>query len=118
LGRVLRIPGWTKIIDLIEKPSDDTVGRDIKAYRKIRKLLRHACGLAGVNDIRPHQFRHAISEAARARDLPMAEHQKLLGHRDFETTNRYYIHASAEAQVAVVNDAISSIRKAATGKVR
>jgi len=117
---LIALPDWEKVRDLID-PLPDTppvteAKRDAAAYHQIRRLLHHVCRMANVAYIRPHRFRHAISEAARKRGMSPEDRKKLLGHRDYRTTIEYYTHTSADSQIAVVDDIVSSVLK--VGKTR
>ena len=73
--------------------------------RTLHRLEKHA-GIAGV--IRAHRFRDTLAKTILDNGYPLSTVQKLLGHSDIRTTERYYAHFSSEQQ-RIMDEAMASL---------
>jgi site-specific recombinase XerD len=73
--------------------------------RTLHRLEKHA-GVAGV--IRAHRFRDTLAKTILDNGYPLSTVQKLLGHTDIRTTERYYAHFSSEQQ-RIMDEAMGSL---------
>lgn len=53
------------------------------------KVVKKAGKAAGVEDVHPHQFRHAYVSHLLAENVPLADVSALVGHKDISTTGLY-----------------------------
>ena len=73
--------------------------------RTLHRLEKHA-GIAGV--IRAHRFRDTLAKTILDNGYALSTVQKVLGHNDIRTTEKYYAHFSSEQQ-RIMDDAMSSL---------
>jgi len=63
--------------------------------------VKRACSVAGVRQsIHPHSFRHGLGTRARQAGYDIAVVQKLLGHKDMRSTERYFKATKSEIEAA------------------
>jgi len=63
--------------------------------------LKKACVKAGVRQsIHPHSFRHGLGTRARQAGYDIAVVQRLLGHKDMKSTERYFKATKSEVETA------------------
>jgi integrase len=115
LARLLQLQ-WTNLYELVDPyPADlpyTEAKREVGAYYRVRKALQKVCDSVGVEFVRFHKFRHALSVAALADGKTVEERQRLLGHANYDTTNKYYTHTEADSQIATQDSIIARVRKA------
>jgi len=58
-------------------------------YRWVQKRLHELGDAAGVKDVSPHRLRHTFATRLINQGVPITVIQKLLGHNDLNTTQRY-----------------------------
>lgn len=63
------------------------------------KVVKKAGKAAGIEDVHPHQFRHAYVSHLLAENVPLADVSELVGHRDVSTT-ALYAHPTKGRDVA------------------
>lgn len=89
-------------------------GKKLKSLQstwlKVRKL-------AGLEDVRLHDLRHSFASDAIMDGTPLEVVGKMLGHRNYRTTQRY-AHIADKALREAVNRTSKSIARAARGKAR
>lgn len=69
---------------------------DLTHYR-VNFLFRAACDRIGRNDVTPHTLRHAFASGLVRAGVDLPTVQRLLGHRSLQMTQRYAVHAPANA---------------------
>ena len=89
-----RADGWLILVRRTERREGD--GRMDRGYvRQMLRRLAHDAGLPGevVARMHPHVLRHSAATLMHADGVPLAEIQRVLGHADIRTTQRYIHHA-------------------------
>ena len=77
-------------------------------WRRVREL-------AGLGDVRLHDFRHSVASDAIMNGVPLEVVGKMLGHRNYHTTQRY-AHIADTVLRDAVNKTSQTIARAARGK--
>ncbi len=104
LDNLSRVPGWSILRDAFD-PTPPQIEADDRqhynaAYHEVRKALHSVCSTAGVSYVRPHRYRHAVSNDMMQTGSNLIDVQEALGHADSRTTDRFYLHSSAERQIS------------------
>jgi integrase len=76
---------------------------------KVTRRFQEACAEASVTIITFHELRHTFATQMAAQGVPLRKLQEWLGHADIKTTQIYMHYAPDEHEVAMVNDAFSSV---------
>ena len=64
--------------------------------------VKRACSAAGVRgSIHPHSFRHGMGTRARQAGYDIAVVQRILGHKDMRSTERYFKSTKSELEAAI-----------------
>jgi integrase len=104
LGNLARTPGWHTLRDSFDPlppgPEPTERQRYDAAYHEVRKTLHAVCAAAGVDYVRPHRYRHAVSNDMMQTGSNLIDVQEALGHADSRTTDHFYLHSSAERQIS------------------
>lgn len=69
---------------------------DLTSHR-VNTLFRRSCDQIGRRDIWPHVLRHAFASGLVRAGVDLPTVQRLLGHRSLQMTQRYAVHAPADA---------------------
>lgn len=81
------------------------VGNPITTGRA-RRIVSALAKRAGIDrHVTPHQFRHGLATTLIEQERPLDEVQRILGHGDVSTTQRFYVKTSAER----IREAIESV---------
>lgn len=117
-GRSLTLPISDAVIDLLNAvpryPSIDYVflnAKTLKPYVSIYASWNTARELAGLKDVRMHDLRHSFASFLVNNGRSLYEVQKLLGHSQITTTQRY-AHLSHDTLRDAANIATSVVRLA------
>jgi site-specific recombinase XerD len=86
--------------------SGSTLETQCGSWRRSLHRLEKYAGIAGV--IRAHRFRDTLAKTILDNGYPLSTVQKLLGHTDIRTTERYYAHFSSEQQ-RIMDEAMASL---------
>jgi len=86
--------------------SGSTLDTQCGSWRRTLRRLEKYAGIAGV--IRAHRFRDTLAKTILDNGYPLSTVQKLLGHSDIRTTERYYAHFSSEQQ-RIMDEAMASL---------
>lgn len=86
--------------------SGSTLDTQCGSWRRTLRRLEKYAGIAGV--IRAHRFRDTLAKTILDNGYPLSSVQKLLGHSDIRTTERYYAHFSSEQQ-RIMDEAMASL---------
>jgi integrase len=78
---------------------------------------RRVRALAGLDDVRLHDLRHSVASDAIMDGVPLEIVGKMLGHRNYHTTQRY-AHIADTVLRDAVNKTSKTIARAASGKPR
>jgi len=113
LAQLIRKPGWNVLRDVFDTSAPDVTDRQryAAAYHEVRKTLRSVCVAAGVDYVRPHRYRHAVAGDLVRAGGSIIDAQKALGHADSRTTDKFYLHSSAEQQIALKDRAANLHRR-------
>lgn len=65
--------------------------------QRVNWLFRRACDQIGRKDVWPHVLRHAFASGLVRAGVDLPTVQRLLGHRSLQMTQRYAVHAPANA---------------------
>ncbi len=74
-------------------PADPVSPGPLGNYVRAIKAFRHACKLAGISGLVPHDLRHTFAVHAVQNGVPLPRLQKLLGHATPAMVMRYAAHA-------------------------
>lgn len=75
------------------------IARKPEPIKKFRRSFAHACKEAGIADFRFHDLRHTAASWMRQNGVPIEVVQKVLGHKDIQTTMKYaHLHDDEKAQ--------------------
>ncbi len=104
LGNLSHVSGWSILRDAFD-PTPPQIEADDRqhynaAYHEVRKALHSVCSAAGVSYVRPHRYRHAVSNDMMQTGSNLIDVQEALGHADSRTTDHFYLHSSAERQIS------------------
>lgn len=90
-----KLPNLLKQGDLLENPWIIPNWKTGKPFKSIFNSWDTVRKIAGLADLRIHDLRHSFASALVNQGVPIYDVQKLLGHQDIKTTQRY-AHFSAE----------------------
>jgi integrase len=83
--------------------------------RSLNVTWRRVRELAGLGDVRLHDLRHSVASDAIMNGVPLEVVGKMLGHRNYHTTQRY-AHIADTVLRDAVNKTSQTIARAAKGK--
>lgn len=112
---ISRLPRWEGCEWLIPNPATR------KPYNTIKRAWRTATQAAGLQDFRIHDCRHAFCSSAVAAGVDLYTVGKIVGHKDYKSSQRYAHHAgetllrAVEKSAANLNVDWSSTQEASHG---
>jgi integrase len=104
LGRLLAIPRWECIQDLVARRSRKT------AEGRVRRLLTWICRDVGVPRYVPHALRHSVAVDLDEGGSSLQEIAAVLGHASPRTTLRY-LHISAARQAGAAGRVAQNVSR-------
>lgn len=94
--------------------SDDGAGgvRGALGHSGVRQRLRTLCARAGVSYINPHSFRHGLAMwLLNEGHADMSLIQRILGHSDIKTTQRFYADWLTDGMISAYDDATDRAKR-------